>query len=909
MAFSIDVTDFTYSHLGQGDGLCSQRIYSILHTSDGALWWATKNGVERYNGVAVNCYSLEDSNRPSDRAGRTIKLKTRKTNEGETSLTAFDDKGYIYSYDPIQDRFVQKVSLSRLMHGDVLFNDILEESDGIWLAMREGIFYLKGQALIPVCAGCTAFCIVWCDGLMLFGTDKGVLAYNHEYGKTPKKDVRMRVVLPDHVETGYYDAFYRQVWMGCFHGGVKVAGIAKSREGKKLSGEWRTVNGLSENPVRSICPYNQETMLIGVDGSGVWWTTRRPTVALTTHLLFDANEGVHGVLHGNGIYSLLKDSWDNIVIGSYSGGIDIARPVGSTPAIYQHGRGHDQSLLNDRVNCVAQMSSGNLMMGTDNGISVYDQKAMVWRHICKGAVVIDLCKTDGGSILAATYGKGVLEITPSGDARQRYSKVGGILRDDHVYSLFYDRMGSLWMGCLDGDLVQVLPTGTCNYYQVNNVHDIVQTADGRIAVATANGIQLIEPRTGKVSSLEYGGQKDDVNLYVNTLYVDRQKIWIGTDGGGIYVYDFAARTSTNLTTANGLPSDFISSICKDGKGRVLVATERGLAFIDPSAPAQVVDVNYCFGLGREYSVGAACLLANGNVLYGSTTGALVINPANIQKINYRTELNLLGVSCGDSNDPKFRQQVFQMLERRQLELAYGQRTFVLYFESINLRNQYDIVYQYRIEDGEWSLPSAQQYIRFDNMEPGKHLLVLRSVSRTCGETLDEVRLTVIIGQPWWNTWWMWCVYLCLLAMAFYGVWSIYRLHTKYMRLVVLHASGKRVEEQHEQPVAKGENDEQAAFINKATQLVVEHVGESDFTIDALCREMAMSRTLFYLRLKSYTGKSPQDFIRVIRLERAAALLRGGSSVTDAAALSGFDNPKYFSTVFKKYFGMSPSRYR
>lgn len=49
--------------------------------------------------------------------------------------------------------------------------------------------------------------------------------------------------------------------------------------------------------------------------------------------------------------------------------------------------------------------------------------------------------------------------------------------------------------------------------------------------------------------------------------------------------------------------------------------------------------------------------------------------------------------------------------------------------------------------------------------------------------------------------------------------------------------------------------------------------------------------------------------RVIRLERAAALLRNGRSVAEAAACSGFDNPKYFSTVFKKYFGVSPSKYQ
>jgi AraC-like DNA-binding protein len=98
------------------------------------------------------------------------------------------------------------------------------------------------------------------------------------------------------------------------------------------------------------------------------------------------------------------------------------------------------------------------------------------------------------------------------------------------------------------------------------------------------------------------------------------------------------------------------------------------------------------------------------------------------------------------------------------------------------------------------------------------------------------------------------------------------------------------------------------FVEKATGLIVEHLSDSEFNIDRLCREMAMSRTLFYVKLKSYTGKSPQDFIRIIRLERAASMLRGGRNVTDVAALTGFDNPKYFSTVFKKYFGVSPSKY-
>ena len=103
-----------------------------------------------------------------------------------------------------------------------------------------------------------------------------------------------------------------------------------------------------------------------------------------------------------------------------------------------------------------------------------------------------------------------------------------------------------------------------------------------------------------------------------------------------------------------------------------------------------------------------------------------------------------------------------------------------------------------------------------------------------------------------------------------------------------------------------ENDRM--FVDKATDIVLQNISNTDFSIDILCREMAMSRTLFYSRLKSLTGRAPQEFIRIIRLERAAELLKQGISVIDVSEATGFINVKYFSTVFKKYFGIQPSKF-
>ena len=110
------------------------------------------------------------------------------------------------------------------------------------------------------------------------------------------------------------------------------------------------------------------------------------------------------------------------------------------------------------------------------------------------------------------------------------------------------------------------------------------------------------------------------------------------------------------------------------------------------------------------------------------------------------------------------------------------------------------------------------------------------------------------------------------------------------------------------PQEPEESSESSLFIDKVTHKVMEHMDDPAFSIDALCSEMAMSRTLLYGKLKTLTAQTPQDFIRTIRLQRAASLLSEGTPILEVCTLVGFSNPKHFSTVFKKQFGLPPSKF-
>ncbi len=887
---ALQVDDFTFFHLSKANGLDNQRIFSICQTSSGAVWWSSMTGVGRYNGLKVKNYILDAQTPFSHMGGRVIRLST-----DSTAVYAFDNRGSIYRFNPLAGCFDLVTRIPEKLGHDVALNDIRVVGKKLYLAMHDGVYLLQDDALKQVVKGPYVNNIVPMNNRLLFCARDGLY------------DEQSRRLLPYNTECGYYDVLSRRLWLGGYENGLHLVAIGQN--GTVSTDEFVRLTGDAkpQNPIRSICPYDDETMLIGIDGEGVYQMSRDGHGVCS--LLFDANSTSGGVLHGNGVYCIAVDSWKNIVVGTYSGGIDVARPIGSTTAIYHHVPNNQQSLLNDHVNMVMPLSDDLLMMGTDNGISILNRKTGQWQHSCQGVVALGATRMPDGGVQVSTYGKGIYEIDSHANVRHIYTTGNSALKDDHVYATLYDKDGGYWAGSLHGDLLYKSSAGI-QYYPVHDVQAITQLATGQIAVGTAFGLKLITPGNDVIKELNYSPSGvTDVNPFVTHLLASGLELWIATDGGGVYVYHQAKHESRQITTAHGLPSNYVRSLVKGRDGRIWIATDDGLAFVSPDKPDEVFNVNYCYGLNQEYSRGAAQNLSDGDIIFGTTAGAIIMHPANVQSINYTAHLTLHGVTCAVDQEKLQTEQVYDRLQRGELHLSYDQRTFDLLFESVNMRNHFDIAYRYSIDNGDMSLPTDQQYIRFVSLEPGKHLLTLQCISRTSGVVIDEQTLSITIAHPWWSSWWMWCIYIALILLAFYGAWRVYELHEKYMRLTIDHLQTQTQSETiSDQEPSNDSTEVVKDFVDKATGLIVEHLSDSEFNIDSLCREMAMSRTLFYVKLKSYTGKSPQDFIRIIRLERASAMLRSGRNVTDVAALTGFDNPKYFSTVFKKYFGVSPSKY-
>ena len=105
-------------------------------------------------------------------------------------------------------------------------------------------------------------------------------------------------------------------------------------------------------------------------------------------------------------------------------------------------------------------------------------------------------------------------------------------------------------------------------------------------------------------------------------------------------------------------------------------------------------------------------------------------------------------------------------------------------------------------------------------------------------------------------------------------------------------------------------DKDKEFTDKLTRIVEEQLENPDFTVDDFASMMALGRTIFYRKVKGVTGYAPKEYLRVMRMKKAAELLlKTDVTVAEVAYQVGINDPFYFSKCFKAQFGVSPSAYQ
>lgn len=447
------------------------------------------------------------------------------------------------------------------------------------------------------------------------------------------------------------------------------------------------------------------------------------------------------------------------------------------------------------------------------------------------------------------------------------------------------------------------------------------TNRNQVAVCTQNGFFILDTRSDTLMLHPLIQQATHFSRKYNCLLLDRTgRLWAGTQNGLLLVVDGQIQ---RITCAEGLSNQCIQALAEDQEGHIWVSTSRGVNRLRVSESNNVVHIRAITtddGLPAvEMLERGICTMPDGNLYLASSEGLVVLSTADFTVAPPLPTLALVGLNVAGMEMP---------LDTLTSHLNYHQNNIELQVSTLDYAHPLSTRYRYRIlqlEDG-WHTTTDDgdgrlATIRLSALPPGRYTL---EVQASTGDGLwgGKLRKTFVIQPPVWLTWWAKLLYILIVTSFIAGILGEYlrRKREKMQR-----ENERRInelfelrEEAHHQfaqavdidPTRLTSNMEDQKIIERIQKAIDRNMDNTEYTVDLLARDIGMSRANLYKKMQMMLGITPNDFMRNVRLKRAAELLtKSNVPINQLSLMVGFQTPRYFSQCFRKMFGVTPSEYR
>lgn len=536
--------------------------------------------------------------------------------------------------------------------------------------------------------------------------------------------------------------------------------------------------------------------------------------------------------------------------------------------------------------------------------------------------------------------------------------------------IFMDRDGQIWIGTdnLGISRLRVMQNDGAEYMlDGQNIRMIAAVGSDRVAVANRSGdLWIYDAQLGRcvathhydantyymtedVEGVVWRGTKGD-GLYIGSehyLMADSDatslahndiysicfdggsRIWVGTFGGGLCLVnkdgEAGGRRFTPYLNQN-YGSRRIRAMAEDGTGHLWVATSDGIYVVNPTQ--FVVDTTaYC----HLCEANSRLLSDEVRTLYRASDGSIYVSeagegfsvwkpegsgePSLIRRVNDTTDsLVSCMVQCFVED---LDGMVWVSTELGISRYNPSNGSVTNYFFSTNmLNNVYSEGCGVRLGDGRLAFGTNNGVVVIDpqiyNRNETKTPIGINEV--TVGGQSSQRDIIFIVRQ-WWNTPWAIAIYIVLAITAVVVAMRVRHNNRRFHRAIrALKTQREDIREQYSQDVRMRRHANREAgdaeFIVKVESIVDKHLADPVFSPDDMADQMYMGRTTFYQRMRQITGFSPREYINLKRMKRASHLISTTSlSMAEISDRVGISDPLYFSRLFRKTYGCSPSQWR
>lgn len=758
--------DIQYRTLTSKNGLTQMTVLDIIQDNKGYLWFATRDGINRFDGNQIISYKNLIGEEKSLSSNYTTSFAIDKKNKlwigTHYGLSVYDYEletfeSYIY-HDPEKQSDYNRIR-----------KIVIDSDNKIWIATKGGLLYFDDQAKKLIkCKAVSAPVLTICE------YDKQLLV-SYEFGglylfNTKTKEKKQINILESDQKTVFRTIYYaknKEIYLGCdgqglykLHKDLTLKRHFVNEPGNPLS--------LSNNTIRSITEDKDGNVIVATfDGISFYDPIADYFVRVKSqsgeddrfshfsfHSVYVDRYGTlwggtwaGGVSYGNpdwegnsfkvlnpypqkrqlGIIGPLITEKEGIWIGIEGSGFVFYNIQNKT---YKHFKLPDANGGNFRTNIVTAFSKdiNNLYVGTNNGIiAIFDRKAERIKQIYRipgERSVMSLSAVGDGSILVGTTGeKSLIKFDRS-----------GMMTDE-----FFDRNGKRF----DFEFVRSIEKITDNEF---------------VILERKYGYYRFNIETNEIQFIDLTTYSNSPNDAINCLYKDRNsQLWFGTNENGLYRIDLQGNLLNHFIYPEHLNSNTINAITGDDSGNIWFSQQNNLTQIDVKS-LQIkkytsFDIN-------EFSLRSA-LYAYGLMFFGGDKGLVSFDPS---KLNKRSAVPPLVINKLTINNEAVKSAEIDY-RNQEFKLSYDQSNIIIDYTALEYFSPKEIKYAFMLQgfDKNWNYVENNLRAYYTNLPPGNYRFLLKaSFNDEVWSEEKEMMLFSVIPPPW-RTWWAYLSYLIVIV--------------------------------------------------------------------------------------------------------------------------------------------------
>ncbi len=751
---SQDLKQFPFRNLTVNEGLSQNSVVSIAQDSIGYIWFATQDGLNKYNGRSFVYYDRQFVDITLDNYSHLGKIYTddygdlwiysknntieRYNHKSSTfdPFVEFEDISLIYRpvkgklwFSALEKGLFEVDINSRTikpLYKDTLENvtvfDILTLGEEYILATSNGIYQIKNSLISPKFStrniSVSSLCLL--DDFIIAGTyGNGLFCYNY---KSEKDQKEWSALLPQNlnVQDLLLDSKSR-LWIATYGRGVYLKKPG-SKSIRHFTAEKENPYALHYNDILKIFEDNTGVIWFGTDGSGLsYYDETLSKFKVITNNQIPANVNVD-------VVRSIAISDNSIWLGTSGKGLtSISRADNQDAKTFTDS---NSGLKSDRIMSLL-FRNNRLWIGHQGaGLQYFENEIFATISGFEEETIWRIASNDPQHIWLATRNSGLYKFNIETNETRNWNTANSNLKTNNIRTVDFNEDGSIvFIGSDD------------------------------------NGVYTMDAITNQIKQIE--GLEDPVK----SLLFNENILYVGTNGNGIKIWNISSRNIKHITTEEGLPNAVIYGVLIDENEHLWVSSNRGISKIEQSdSTPKITNYSNYEGLQAfEFNTGAYTKANDGTLFFGGLAGFNWFKPSEIPQNTSKPKTVISNIDL--FNKP---------LSEHKSVFNHDENTLTFTFSSLQFSQPERNLYQYQLvpHDPNWIESGNLNSAHYTNLAPNNYTFFVKS-SNYDGIWNDNITsFSFQINRPWYKTNFAYIIYSILFMLILFGIYRYFKFKWK-----------------------------------------------------------------------------------------------------------------------------------